>query len=159
MPKQINKAFTLVEMLIVIAIIGILSAGIMGIRTSGSGQTTYTAQRALMTAFAQARNTAVAKQTSARVIIYRGEATDKKLRLIGIIYETDDGWIALNKEIYLPQGVFFVPPETDFAGNVDIPQNASYSASEIFKSTFNNGKTNSQSIIGIGNFPDTKPQP
>ncbi len=158
MSRPSRRAFTLIEMLIVIAIIAILSVGITQVNIEGIGQKTYTAQRNLMTAFQEARMTALTKQTNARVIIYKGDDISKKLRLYGVIYETSNGWVALNSGGMLPEGTFFVPPEQEFDKFVSIPKSADFTSQQVFKSTFNYARTGAMPVIGIGEFPSNEPQ-
>ncbi len=157
MHKTDKQAFTLIEMLIVITIIVVLSAGITMIQPGGTSQKVYTAQRNLMTAFFEARNAAVSKQTNARVIIYRGSDPDLKLRRFGVIYETENGWVALNQGGTLPEGTFFSPPDAEFHDIASVDKASGFTESEVYKSTFNNGKTGAERIVGI-NFPSTDAQ-
>lgn len=122
-----TTAFTLVEMLAVIAIIGILGAGI-GIALSGNSSSTAAlsnAQRMVASMFQAARTNAIMKGQETAVIIYQdGDFSsasidqEKALRFIGIVTREGVGspWKPLNRGSYLPKGIYFVPPKVFFDG-------------------------------------------
>ena len=159
--RSSRQAFTLIEMLVVIGIIAILSTGISMLNMKDSAQPMYSANRTMMAAFHEARTNAIKRQTPSRVIIYRGDDLSRKLRQVGVIYKVkgnDDevkGWVALNRGIMLPEGVFFVPPQGDFSTMVKL-QNG-LSDSDVFKSTFNNGYTGVFNRVGLSEFPSATP--
>ncbi|MBQ6534049.1 MAG: prepilin-type N-terminal cleavage/methylation domain-containing protein, partial [Opitutales bacterium] len=115
-----KKGFTLIEMLVVIAIISVLSMGISMLNMKDSSHSAYSAQQSLITAFYEARVAAMQKQTDVRVIIYKGSDLTRRLRQVGVVYRSkgrddmDLGWVAINDGFIMPQNVFFVPPERDF---------------------------------------------
>lgn len=157
-----RKGFTLIEMLVVIGIISLLSVGITMVKFNDSSQGIFSAQRSLMTSFYEARSTALTRQTEARVIIYKGKDITRKLRQVGVIYKVYNdeglelGWVALNNGFTMPNGVFYVPDGGDFSNYVKTAGNIN--ASDIFKSTFNNGYTGSFNIVNIAQFPSRQPQ-
>ena len=65
------------------------------------------------------------------------------------------GWVALNRGIMLPEGVFFVPPQGEFSTMVKL--NNGLSDSDVFKSTFNNGHSGAFSRVGLSEFPSAHP--
>ena len=142
--RSSRQAFTLIEMLVVIGIIAILSTGISMLNMKDSAQPMYSANRTMMAAFHEARTNAIKRQTPSRVIIYRGGNDDEV-----------KGWVALNRGIMLPEGVFFVPPQGDFSTMVKL-QNG-LSDSDVFKSTFNNGYTGVFNRVGLSEFPSATP--
>lgn len=127
MRARVRRAFTLVEMLAVIAIIGILGA-MIGVAFSGGGSSTAAlgnAQRIVSGIFQAARSHAVMKGVETAVIIYKeqeggGTKTDseKYLRFFGIVYRDGATWRPLNRGTYLPKGVYFVPPDGSVFGNI-----------------------------------------
>lgn len=156
-----KQAFTLIEMLVVIGIIAILSTGISMLNMKDSAQPIYAANRTMMAAFHEARTNAIKRQTDSCVIIYRGDDLARKFRQVGVIYKVkgdDDvvkGWVALNKGVILPEGIYFVPPQGEFSTMVKL-QNG-ISESDVFKSTFNNGYSGVFNRIGLSEFPSAKP--
>jgi prepilin-type N-terminal cleavage/methylation domain-containing protein len=160
--RQYKKGFTLIEMLVVIAIISVLSMGISMLNMKDSSHSAYSAQQSLITAFYEARVAAMQKQTDVRVIIYRGKDITRRLRQVGVVYrakgrdDMDLGWIALNDGFIMPQNVFFVPPENDFEKYVKLGKGIENS--EVYKSTFNNGYTGAYEVVDIQTFPSRQPE-
>ena len=148
-------------MLVVIGIIAILSTWISMLNMKDSTQPIYAANRTMMTAFHEARINAVKRQADTRVIIYRGKDIARKFRQVGVIYKVKDadglekGWVALNRGVMLPEGVFFVPPAGEFSSTVKVPNGVN--ESDVFKSTFNNGYTGVFNRVGISEFPSMVP--
>jgi len=161
MPRT-KKGFTLIEMLVVIAIISMLSVGISMLNMSDSSQSIYSAQQSMMTAFYEARLTALQKQTDVRIIIYRGPDITRKLRQVGVIYKVmgnNDmplGWAALDDGFIMPKNVIFVPPDGDFDAFVKLGKDVK--REEVFKSTFNNGYTGAYEVVNISVFPSRQPE-
>ncbi len=157
-----KKGFTLIEMLVVIAIISVLSMGISMLNMKDSSHSAYSAQQSLITAFYEARVAAMQKQTDVRVIIYKGSDLTRRLRQVGVVYRSkgrddmDLGWVAINDGFIMPQNVFFVPPERDFDKYVKLGKGVENG--EVFKSTFNNGYTGAYEIVNIENFPSRHPE-
>lgn len=156
-----KSGFTLIEMLVVIGLISVLAMGISMLNMKDASQAIYSAQRSMMTAFYEARTTALTRQTDVKVIIYKGSDISRKLRQVGVIYKVkgedglDLGWVALNDGFRMPEGVFFVPSASNFSSFVKT--SGQTSPSEIFKSTFNNGYTGAYEIVGVPEFPSRQP--
>jgi len=148
-PRRGRPAFTLVEMMVVVALIGILAA-VVGISLNGGGQgmALGNAQRTLLVTIAGVRASAQRNHTRARLIIFAdknavpsssptaGTVNEKVLRLYGIIYAISDDpavttmagvigkpyktWVAANEGTMLPEGMYFVPSHpSEFA--LDLP--------------------------------------
>ena len=135
-------------MLVVIAIISVLSMGISMLNMKDSSQSAYSAQQSMITAFYEARVAAMQKQSDVRVLIYKGPDATRRLRQVG--------WVALNDGFIMPQNVFFVPPENDF--DKFVKPGKDVEASEIYKSTFNNGYTGAYEVVNISQFPSRQPE-
>ena len=88
-----KSGFTLIEMLVVIGLISVLAMGISMLNMKDASQAIYSAQRSMMTAFYEARTTALTRQTDVKVIIYKGSDISRKLRQVGVIYKVkgEDG--------------------------------------------------------------------
>lgn len=148
-----SKAFSLVELLAVIAIIGIMAA-IIGVSLKpAEGRNLKSAQASAMSMFQAARTVASMRRTEARVIIFKDgngvDAESKFLRYMGVVYwEKDpDGvsgkWVAANSGVYLPQGTYYIPDgsvgsfvkpgedatETIYASDLVATENISYPVS------------------------------
>lgn len=160
--SKIKKAFTLIEMLVVISIIALMALGISQIQFTNPTQEVYAAQRSMMAAFYEARMAAITKQTDARVIIYKGHDEGRRLRQVGVIYKVfneegaEMGWVALNQGFVMTKNAFFIPSSSEFAAYVKMARGRQ--DTEVFKSTFNSGATGSFHIVGLSEFPSTEPQ-
>jgi prepilin-type N-terminal cleavage/methylation domain-containing protein len=113
-----QKAFTLVELLVVISIILIASSIIFIGGNSGSGAALSSSQRIVSGIAQGARGQAILKNAETRLIIYAGadrNATgdpEKWLRFFGIVYwgtdsDGTEGWIAATQGTFLPDGIYF----------------------------------------------------
>jgi prepilin-type N-terminal cleavage/methylation domain-containing protein len=133
-----RTAFTLIELMVVVALIGILAA-VIGFSLSGGSQAAAldNAQRNLLAMVQAAKANAVLEGAPARLIVYADTnpipASDvdtvvpKILRYYGVIYSSTNAkgnitWTAANEGAYLPSGIYFVPAqESNFIGSGSLP--------------------------------------
>ena len=112
-------AFTLLELLIVVGLIGLLAAGIGLSLGDSSGRSLATAQQQLASLVGQARATAAVGQTETRLLIYGvqpplGDAS-RFLRQIQLVRAVVPGsatttWEPVGPALTLPRGIYIVPP-------------------------------------------------
>ena len=110
MTNRRKKAYTLVELLVVIAVIAILFTVVFVGTSSTDGTRLSSAERTLAGLIKTARSQAILKSTKVRMIIHDDNSNIEKFnRFIGIVYQNDDGsgWIAADKGTYLPKGIYF----------------------------------------------------
>lgn len=140
--RRLRRAFTLVEMLVVVALIGILAAVVgFSIKGGSQGLSLGTAQRGLMSMIRAAQAAAQVHKTRARIIVFadlqnwvQGDSqaaqavNSKVLHFYGVISAMSDDpnlpvdpvtqtkpyktWIAFNDGAMLPDGIYFVPSKT-----------------------------------------------
>lgn len=109
--KRTNRrAFSLIELLVVIGIITLM-AGLIGtaLTTSGGATSVKASQRVLAGLVQSARTQALLKQQKVRLLIHADESDPSRYRrYAGLVYGSDtDGWIAVNDGTLLPSGAYF----------------------------------------------------
>jgi len=106
-----NSAFTLVEMLAVIAIIAVVLAIGFGARNITGGQGTTAAVANTEALFADARALAVGRSTNAAVLVDLRDVanTDHYLRRVTLAYYDNENsrWTLTGRAYHIPGGVFF----------------------------------------------------
>jgi prepilin-type N-terminal cleavage/methylation domain-containing protein len=123
MAPRLSRAFTLVELMIVIGLIALL-LGAVGLSLSGPGVSTLaSAQNTLASLVATARAQAAVKQNETRILIYgtRPPAGDsgKFLRYLRVVTADTPGvtgagarWTPVGTPVSLPSGICIVPTTT-----------------------------------------------
>jgi prepilin-type N-terminal cleavage/methylation domain-containing protein len=113
----IRRGFTLIELLVVVSLIGLLVAGVNFLRPAGGGIALQAAQARLISLLAASRMQAVSNQVPVRLLVWASPPPEgdreQYLRYLRIVRPdpADEGeWIALDEPVYLPRGVYFVPP-------------------------------------------------
>lgn len=116
---RVVRAFTLLELMVVVGLIALLASGIGLALGDTGGSSLATAQTTLATMLGSARAQAAVNQTDTVVAIYATRPPsgdpEKYLRLLQVFRdETPDGgqrtWRPVGQGAYLPRGVYVVPP-------------------------------------------------
>ena len=116
-----TRAFTLLELLIVVGLIGVLAGGVSLALGDSSGRSLATAQQQLASLVGQARANAAIGQTETRLLFYGnpppvGDAT-RFLRQVQLVRAVTPGsatttWEPIGPALTLPRGIYLVPPTT-----------------------------------------------
>lgn len=132
-PHRSIAAFTLLELLVVVGLIGLLSFFLLGALHGGGRAATLQAGQATLANFVTvARTKAMSSGQSARILIHvdpgSAGATSRYLRYLAIQVQSGGSWQPVPvAEAYLPEGVFVVPgnfaiiPDGLFAANTATP--------------------------------------
>lgn len=114
--RQLRSAFTLIELLVVIGVIALM-VGVIGIGFSGSGGTVslQSAQATMSSLMTGARGKAAITNGNSAIVLW-GDPADadsylRKLAVFVLVDATNDVWQQYGDAVYLPQGVYVVPPE------------------------------------------------
>ena len=121
-----TRAFTLLELLIVVGLIGVLVGGVSLALGDSSGRSLATAQQQLASLVGQARANAAIGQTETRLLFYGvrpplGDAA-RFLRQVQLVRAVVPGsattWEPVGPALTLPRGIYIVPPViTGFLAN------------------------------------------
>ncbi len=104
-----SRAFTIIELLVVIGLIGILAAGIgLALSRGNSGTALQAGQGTLQSLISAARAQAAIRQATADLVIDTNRESDGFLRNFYIVV----GGEAVGAPISLPQGIYLVPRNT-----------------------------------------------
>ncbi len=118
-PRRRGAAFTLIELLMVVGLIGVIAGGLALALGDSAGNSLATGQTLLSTMVGNARAQAAVNQTETRLLIYgarppAGDA-EKFLRLMQVVRAEPAGsqtWVAVGAPVALPRGIYVVPPST-----------------------------------------------
>jgi prepilin-type N-terminal cleavage/methylation domain-containing protein len=123
-----SKAFTLVELLVVIGLVAALSALLLGPLGGSSTSALTSAQAALAGTVTVARTNAIATGRSCRMMFHIDPTNvsmpSRYLRYVALQVNGTSGWRTLS-ELYLPDGIYFAPgdfsalPDGVFAEGAD----------------------------------------
>ncbi len=114
-----KDGFTLIELMIVIGLIILLVSGLSLALGDPAGNSLSSAQNLVASLAGTARAQAAVTQAEARVVVYAarppsGDA-EKYLRVLQVFRNEPAGssaWVAVGTPVYLPRGVYLVPPST-----------------------------------------------
>ncbi len=130
--SPVRRAFSLVELMVVVGIIGLIAAGLGVALGDSGGNALATGQTTLATLVATARAQAAVNQTEARLLIYGARPpsgdSEKYLRLLQVVRAEPAGstnWVPVGAAVSLPRGIYVVPPSTSglLAAGVAWPTN------------------------------------
>jgi prepilin-type N-terminal cleavage/methylation domain-containing protein len=114
-----TRAFTLLELLIVVGLIGVLVGGVSLALGDSSGRSLATAQQQLASLVGQARANAAIGQTETRLLFYGnpppvGDATRflRQVQLVRAVPPGSTTWEPIGPALTLPRGIYLVPPTT-----------------------------------------------
>jgi prepilin-type N-terminal cleavage/methylation domain-containing protein len=107
--NRLPRAFTIIELLVVIGLIGILAAGVgLALSRGNSGTALQAGQGTLQSLISAARAQAAIRQATADLVIDTDRNSDGFLRTFYIVV----GGEAVGAPISLPQGIYLVPKDT-----------------------------------------------
>lgn len=117
-PRRVTRAFTLLELLVVVGLVAALSFVVIGSLNSSRGTALQAAQGTIANLLVAARSKATASNQATRLLVnFNSTSADQPsryLRYVVLQVQVGSVWQSL-ADAYLPDGVFVVP------GNVTIP--------------------------------------
>lgn len=115
-----KSGFTLVEMLVVMAVIGLMSFVVISTFDSGPVRDLENTMRKMDGVFSMARNLAVSENASVQILVHADGSDDEKedtLRKIVVLYDDAGTW-RFYDETMTGEGVFFDPVLSQVSNNV-----------------------------------------
>jgi len=115
---SICRAFTLIELMVVIGLIAVLAGGVgIAMKDNNPGSALKAAQSTLVSMLSSARGQAALNQCDAMIVVQSShDQGDNFLRSVKIVIESTPGtWVEVGSEVLLPQGIYVVPPVYPFA--------------------------------------------
>lgn len=114
------RGFTLIELMVVVAIIGLTAAGFALALSDSGGNSLATGQTLLSTMVTTARTQAAVQQTETRLLIYGTRPPagdpDRFMRLMQVVRAEPAGqtstWVPASAVVSLPRGIYVVPNST-----------------------------------------------
>lgn len=117
-----SSAFTIIELLVVIGLIAVLTAGIgIALTTGGKGSALQNSQAIVNSLFAGARGQAAIRQADAAVLVNVLPSSDGFLREFCIATKNASGdWVVTGDPVRIDREIYLVPPTGEFSTTSEV---------------------------------------
>ena len=115
-----DRAFTLIELMVVIGLIAVLAAGVgIAMKNKNPGSGLRSAQSTLVSLLSSARGQAALNQLDSMILVQADPSNVNYLRSVKVVVRTASGSTSFQEvgsEVILPDGVYVVPPSPSATG-------------------------------------------